>query len=443
MTVINGAGSMKRFLLSVIFICFMPFILGAQEPGGTEQKGFVAVVRMRMMILPGTEAYLRKSIVSAAEQGASAVVVWLDTPGGVLETSQQMIQQIFKAPVPVIIYVAPSGAMAASAGVFITMAGHVAGMAPGTSIGAAHPVSGDGKNLESDMRTKAENLTVAMIKSISDQRGRNTEWAEKSVKESSSLTEKEALEKNVIDFVAPDLDSLLKQVKGKQIKLDNGTQILEDLSALPRREFEMAFREKTLNVLSNPNVAALLWLGATTGLSIELYNPGAILPGVVGVICLILGLAVSQIIPINTVGVLLLMTGAALIGAELFIPSGILGVGGVIAMVLGAIYLIDVGEAPGLAVSLGFLVPISIALGGLMLFIVSRAVRVLRSRPSSGYSGLIGQHGTVTETVSKSGRIFVNGEIWNATAAEGVIEKDAHVEVLSVREGMVLVVRRV
>ena len=339
---------MKTLLRLILFFCFS---LSANPCFGQETREYVAVLSMDMMILPGTQSYLEESIARAGREGAKIIVVNLDTPGGVLLTSQEMVQAILNSPIPIVIYVSPSGSTATSAGVFITMAAHIAAMAPGTSIGAAHPVTGEGKDIEGDMRKKAENMTIAMVKAISEQRGRNIKWAEQSVKESSSATAEEALKENVIDLLANDITSLLESIAGKKIKLGSQELELEDYSNLPRIEYEIATRDKVINVLANPNVAALLWMGATTGLSLEIYNPGAILPGVVGLICLVLALQVSQVIPISQSGILLLVLGAALIIADFFVGSAVLAVGGIIALAFGAVYLIDVSQAPGLEVS--------------------------------------------------------------------------------------------
>ena len=426
----------------IIIILFSIFVCISQSYA-EEKEEFVAIVNMDMMILPGTQAYLDRVIKQSHAEGAKAVIVLLDTPGGMLNTSQEMIQLIFSSPIPVLMYVSPTGATATSAGVFITLSGHVAAMAPGTSIGAAHPVAGDGKDLQEDMRKKAENMTIAMVKSISEQRGRNVEWAEKSVKESDSITESEALKLSVIDLVADDINDLLKKAKGKKVKINGKEIVLDDYSSLPKRSYKIVLKEQFTNFLANPNIAALLWLGATTGLSLELYNPGAILPGVVGVICLILALIVTQIIPISYSGLALLLTGAILIGAELYIPSGILGLGGVIAIVLGSIYLIDVSQAPTLAVSLELIIPVAIILGALMLAIVYAAVTTLRRQATTGTEGLVGMFGTAENNITKKGKVFVNGEIWNAVTDHGLIQKGSRIEVVGMKGGLVLEVKEV
>jgi membrane-bound serine protease (ClpP class) len=326
--------------------------------------------------------------------------------------------------------------------VFITIAGHIAAMAPGTSIGAAHPVQGDGKDIEGDMRTKAEQMTIAMVKSIAENRGRNVQWAEKAVKESSSITEKEALTQSVVDIVANDVTDLLKQSAGRKVKIGNTTVPLDDLSQLPLRSIEMNYQHRILNVLANPSVAALLWLGATTGLSLELYNPGAILPGVVGIICLALALMVSQVIPLSQAGILLLAVGGLLIGLEFVVPSGILGIGGIIALVLGAIYLVDVEAAPGLVVNYYLIIPVAVLLGAFMLAIASVAVRALKRRATTGSEGLIGELGQVVDAVSSHGKIALHGELWNACTRDGLIEPGAQVRVKGIKD-LILEVERI
>lgn len=436
------ANKILWFFLALVLLFVGQSKLRAQQDT-VESAGQIVILKMDMMILPGTGTYLQRGIKKAEQQGAKLVVVMLNTPGGLLDTSQQMIQAMFKSKVPVVVYVGPAGSTATSAGVFITMAGHIAAMTPGTSIGAAHPVSGDGKNLESDMRAKAENMTVALIKSISEQRGRNVEWAEKAVKESASLTEKEAEKQKVIDIVAQDLDDLLRQLKGREVKIDQQKTILGDYSKLTREYLEQDFQEKTINILANPNVAALLWLAATTGISIELYNPGLILPGVVGAICLVLALAVSQVIPLNEGAIALLILGALMIGAELFITSGVLGIGGIIAIILGAIYLPDVSEAPGMAVDYQMLLPVAFILALVMCAAIYAALKSRRARITTGIEGLKGLKGIAQETFADQGSVFVNGEIWKAKIKEGLVEKDHPIVVVDVRPGMVLEVKKI
>lgn len=425
--------------LVTVFLAALVWCLASS--GAVASSPSVVVVPMSMPILPGTQLLLARAIDEASSSGAKLIVIQLNTPGGMLHTSQEMIQEIFQSPVPVVVYVSPSGGTATSAGVFITIAGHVAVMAPGTSIGAAHPVDSGGKDIDGDMRQKVENITTAMVKSIAEERGRNVKWAEKAVKESASLTEAEAVKEHVVDFIARDLDDLLKQLVGREVKLQSGTVKLENYQQLPRITITQSLSEEAINVLAYPEVLALLWLAATGGISLELYSPGLILPGVVGVISLVIALALSQVIPINSGAVLLIVLGGLLMGGELFMPSGILGAGGIIAMILGALYLIDTSQAPDLAVSLHAILPVALVLGGLVSALAMLAFRAKRRRPVTGESALIGQKGRAIETFTTAGKIHVNGEIWSATATAGVVERDATIEVVAVKPGMVLEVR--
>ncbi len=435
---------MLRRCWAVTLYIFVHLFVWGVAPTVAQSAPTVAVIDMEMLILPGTASHLTNAIERARSENASLLIVRLNTPGGLLDTSQAMIQTILGSPIPIVMYVSPSGGTATSAGVFVTLAGHVAAMAPGTSIGAAHPVAGDGKDIEGDMRAKAENMTVALVKSVAEQRGRNAAWAEKAVRESVSVAEGEALTLGVIDVVAKDIPELLQKIKGRKVKMaDQRIVELGDYSALPLIVYEMELRDRIVNIFAHPNVAALLWLGATTGLSIELYSPGAIVPGVVGVICLILALAVSQIIPMNMGAIALLVVGAVLIGAEMFFPSLILGIGGIVALALGALYLIDAGAAPGLAVDPWVVLPPVVLLGALMLLVAGLAVKSLRRRVITGATGLVGQRGTALENFTTEGRVFVNGEIWRAAVAEGLVEKDAPIEIVRVVDHLTVEVKKV
>ncbi len=429
---------MRKILLALILCFICPPVFCQELP---KPSGHVAAIKMNMMILPGTAAFLKKSIDKATTEGAKALVIYLNTPGGILQTTQEMIQDILASPVPIIVYVSPQGATAASAGVFVTLASHVAAMAPGTSIGAAHPVAGDGKDIEGQMAKKAENITIAMVKSLSQERGRNIEWAEKSVKESNSLTHEEALKQNVIDKVAVDLADLLRQIKGLEIKVQNKSIKLEDYSALPVINYEISFMDQALNIISNPTVAALLWLAATTGITIELYNPGLVLPGVVGVICLILALMVSQVLPVSSGAILLLIAGVVMIIAEMFVVSGALAIGGIIAIVLGAIYLVDVSQASGLSVAYEVIVSIAVFVSIFLIAMIKSIRTTFKSQVTTGKEAFMGKKGVAFEDFTYKGKIKVDGEIWNAKLLEGSVKKGDEVIIVSEPESLELEIK--
>jgi membrane-bound serine protease (ClpP class) len=431
----------KQFslLFCILMLCLRVF---SGIAATASDDGSVAIIDMNMAIMPGTQGYLEKSIERAHAEGAKILIVKINTPGGMLGTTQKMVQAMFESPVPIVMYVGPTtGSTATSAGVFLTLAGHVAAMGPGTSMGSAHPVSSDGSDIQGDMRKKAEEMAIALVKSIAERRGRNVKWAEEAVRDSSSVTDQEALSKGVVDLVASDVGDLLKRVKGKKVTLKGG-EVLElgDYSMLPRINYQMSVQDSFLNLLANPNIAALLWLGATTGISLEIYNPGALIPGVMGVICLILALLVSQMIPVSYGAVALLVVGGMLIAAELYITSGVLGFAGIVALVVGSLTLIDGSQAPDLRVNIEYILPIAGLLGGCMLLAVRSVVKAANRQVSTGKEGLIGMAGQARGRLSPSGMIFVNGELWSAVLKDGEVADRSSVRVVAVLEGLKLLV---
>ncbi|MCZ6625090.1 MAG: ATP-dependent Clp protease proteolytic subunit, partial [Deltaproteobacteria bacterium] len=293
-------------------------------------------------INPAVDDFIRESIARAHAGGAKALIIQLDTPGGLLTSTRTIVKEILGAPVPVMVYVAPSGAGAGSAGVFITMAGHIAAMAPGTNIGAAHPVAGGGQEVKGVMGEKIENFTASFSEAIAQKRGRNTEFAIQAVRRSISITEKDALEKNVIDIVAKDINDLLRQAEGKKVDVD-GRQLTLSFKDVRVERFEMGLKQKIINTLSDPTIAYLLLMAGILGLYMEFSHPGVIFPGVAGAIALLLALTSFQLIPFNYAGLLLILLGIALLVGEAFVPSfGILGIGGAVSLGLGSLLLFDV-----------------------------------------------------------------------------------------------------
>jgi len=388
-------------------------------------------------INPAVAEFLQESIDRSVGDGALALVVQLDTPGGLLNSTRSMVKSILGSPVPIVVYVAPSGAGAGSAGVFITMAAHVAAMAPGTNIGAAHPVGGAGETLGKDMREKVENFTASFSQTIADRRGRNAEWAEKAVRESVSITEREALEKNVVDFVAVDLADLFKQAHGKEVELEGGVKVKLDFSSPPEvANLEMRVGQKILNVLADPNIAYLLFMAALLGLYMEFSHPGVIFPGVAGAICLILALAAFQVLPINYTGLLLLLLGLALLVTEAFLPSfGVIGIGGIVSFVLGSLLLFDTPEST-VGVDSSIAVAAGVTVGVFMLGVAFFVVRSQSRRQILGTEGLLGEVGEVRVRLAPRGKVWVHGEYWTAEAGRE-LEVGTRVRVIGV-QGMVL-----
>jgi len=390
-------------------------------------------------INPAVDDFIRESIHRARRGGARALIIQLDTPGGLLTSTRSIVKEILGAPVPVIVYVAPSGGGAGSAGVFITLAAHVAVMAPGTNIGAAHPVAGGGQEVKGVMGEKIENFVASFSEAIAQKRGRNAEWAIQAVRRSVSITEKEALVKNVIDIVARDIDDLLTQADGRKVEV-NGREVALSLKGVRVERFEMGLKQKILNTLADPNIAYLLLMAGILGLYMEFSNPGVIFPGVAGGIALLLALTSFQILPINYAGLLLILLGVALLIGEVFAPSfGVLGIGGAISLGLGSLLLFDT-ETSDLVVDRSIVFTAVITLSALILIVGYLVVRTQRTKPSSGQEGLIGEIGEVKLKLNPMGKVFVHGEYWNAEG-DGEIEVGERVEVVGM-DGMRLKVRR-
>jgi membrane-bound serine protease (ClpP class) len=417
-------------LLSLLFLCFSdyPSAAGEKESGAPAQ---VLVISVNGVINPAASEFIEKSIEKAAEMKAEALIIQLDTPGGLDTSMRNIIKQIMGSHVPVIVYVAPTGARAASAGVFITMAAHIAAMAPGTNMGAAHPVA-IGEKLDKVMSDKATNDSAAYIKSIATQRGRNAAWAEEAVRKSVSITETEALKNRVIDIVARDLDSLLKVVDGKNIKVADSEKLLRTSGAKIIRE-QMGLRHRILNIIGDPTVAYILMLLGFYGLFFELTNPGSVLPGIVGAISLVLAFYAFQTLPVNYAGLLLILIGIVLFLLEVKLTSyGALTAGGIVSITLGSVMLFD-SAVPFLRVSLAVILPAALVTA-LFFFITFRlAYKAHLRKPVTGKESLIGMQGiTRTETGPSGGMVRVHGEIWSAWS-EDLIAPDEKIIVEAVQ----------
>jgi membrane-bound serine protease (ClpP class) len=420
-------------LLSLAFGCPVPFLAQADQAAAP-----IVVATYEGVINPVAAEYIHDALAFAEANHAQAVILRLDTPGGLDTSMRLMIKDVTGSTIPVVVYVAPSGGRAASAGVFVTMAAHVAAMAPGTNIGAAHPVAMGGGEMDQTMKEKVENDSIAYIKSIAEQRGRNVGWAEDAVRKSASVTEKDALSLKIIDLIAEDLPALLKKLDGRKVRMGQASVILQTKDA-DVLEFPIGWRLELLKALSDPNIAYLLMTLGTIGLLAELYNPGAILPGIVGAISLILGFYSLQSLPINYAGVLLLILGVVLFVLEATVTSyGLLAIGGVLSMLLGSLMLIKT-DAPFLQISWGVIIPV-VGLAALVSFaIVGMGLRAMRRPPVTGSEGMIGLVGVAKTGLSPRGQIAVRGELWEAMSEEPV-EVGRKVEVTAV-EGLTLHVK--
>jgi membrane-bound serine protease (ClpP class) len=419
----------------------------APTPAPVERSGPVVVARIDGSINPASSDYLQRAIDTAAKRGAVILLIELDTPGGLVASTQDIIQAMLASRVPIVVYVAPQGAWAGSAGTFITLAAHVAAMAPGSSIGAAHPVGigggspGEESGKPSVGDQKAENLMASFIESIAKKRNRNVEWAEKAVRESVAATAEEALELHVIDLVARDRAELLERLDGRVVETDQGPQRLS-IAGAAQQEIEMGLLTRILNVIVDPNVAVLLLMAGLLGLYVEFNQPGLILPGVLGGGCLILAMIAMQVLPFSWVGVLLLLLGAGLLIAEAFVTSfGVLLVSGLACLLIGGAMLFDRPDLSDLAVDFWrVLVPAVTGVGLCAGLLVLAIGRVLRRPQTAGVEEMIGMIGVAATRLAPSGTVEIRGEFWRADATEP-IEADERVEAIAV-DGMRLQVRR-
>ncbi|MBW2061140.1 MAG: nodulation protein NfeD [Deltaproteobacteria bacterium] len=418
-----------RGLIALLWIALAAAgVLYAQE---SSNQGPVYVIRLEGVISPATTGFLTSSIAKAREAGAHALLVELDTPGGLGESMRDMVKAIMNAPLPVIVYVSPAGAQAASAGVMITLAADVAAMAPGTNIGAAHPVSAEGKDIQGEMAKKVVNDMVALIQSIAKHRDRNIEWAEKAVRESVSASASEALKLGVIDLVAISRTDLLKKINGRQIKRA-GLDLTLATAEVEVVRLEESLRDRILKTLANPNIAYILMMLGLAGLYFELSNPGAILPGVLGGLFIILALYAFQTLPVNYAGVLLIILGIIFFILELKVVSyGMLSLAGLASLTIGSLMLIK-SPHDYLRVSLSVILPTVILIGGFFAVVASLVVKVhVRGLTITGPDGMIGLKGPVKEWETNKGKVLVHGEWWKAFGEENLKPGD-EIEVVAV-----------
>ena len=400
----------------------------------------VAVIELDGAITPVTSRLLTAAINRAQAEHDQALVVKLNTPGGLESSMRSMVQSILKAEIPVIVYVAPKGARAASAGVFITIAAHVAAMAPATNIGAAHPVAVGGGDTGKEMGKKIENDAAAFARSLAAERGHNVEWAEKAVRASVSATEREAVKLKVVDLVADSVPDLLAKIDGRTVKTASGNVTLATKDA-PVKLIEVGFRDRFLALITDPNIAYILMMVGMLGIFFELQNPGVTLPGVIGGISLILAFFAFQSLPINWAGVLLILFGVGLLIAEIKIAShGVLTAGGVVAMILGSFMLYEAPEV-GFRVAWTVILPTVGATAGLVIWAVSAGVRAMMRKPVTGSSGMIGRLAVARSALGPEGQVQLDGEIWRAVSDGGAIAAGEQVRVMAV-DGLTLKVSR-
>ncbi len=388
------------------------------------------------IINPVSTEYILHSIEKAQEERAELLVIELDTPGGLMESMHKIVKAIQSSTVPVVVYVAPAGSRAGSAGVFITYAAHVAAMAPSTNIGSAHPVFGAGSPAGKPDSTTSETLmekvvndAVAKIRAVAVARGRNADWAEQAIRKSANIPAREAQELGVIDYVVPSLDSLLTVLDGKTIQLDHGGSKTLHLKDVQITTVTMNWRQQLLDTITNPNIAYILMMLGILGLTLELYNPGAILPGIVGGISLILGLYAMETLSVNYAGILLILFAVILFLLEIKVPSfGMLTIGGVLALIGGSVMLFD-ANLPFLQISWQVISAVVITVTLFFVFAVGLAVRAQKKQPRTGREGMVGEQGEVFKALKPRGTVKIHGEFWRAVS-DVPVKKGTKVEVI-------------
>jgi membrane-bound serine protease (ClpP class) len=380
----------------------------------------VVKIRLDDTIQPISDEYIGRAIEQARQTNADAVLIELRTPGGLVDSTRSIIEKMLASPVPVIVYVAPPGARAASAGFFILEAADVAAMAPGTNTGAAHPVNLGGEKMDDVMNQKVENDSAAFMRSFVGPRGRNVALAESAVRESKSWTDKEALDQHLIDYVARDQDDLFQQMEGKPVKRFDGKTTTLNLVGAPVVELQMTLKQRILDFLLDPNIAFLVLAVGALALYAEFNHPGAILPGVVGVVFILLALFALNLLPTRYASFTLIMAAFVMFALEAkFATHGVLGIAGIALMTIGGLLLVD-GPIPELRVKLWTALSVSIPLGAITVFLMSIALKARRNKVVTGKQGMIGSLGEARTDIDPEGKVFVQGELWNAHAPSRV-----------------------
>jgi membrane-bound serine protease (ClpP class) len=417
-----------RFTPTLRSILGLAFVLAVLAAGSTPARGQalnetpseVLTIVINDTIQPITEEYISRAIDEASRRHASAVLIEMNTPGGLVESTRRIIEKITASPVPVILYVTPTGGHAGSAGIFILEAADIAAMAPGTAAGAAHPVALIGPmqvKLDEEMKRKVENDAAALMRSVASKRGRNADMAESAVRESKSFTEQEALAQHLIDYVASSPDDLFRQMQGKPFKRFDGSSATLNLAGQPMVPFGMTLKERILDALMDPNLAFLLLAIGVLALYVEFNHPGAVIPGTVGVVFILLAAFALNLLPTRFAALVLILGAFALFAAEAkFASHGILTIGGIFLLTLGGLLLVD-SPIPEMRVHLVTALAISIPLGLITAFLMTIAVRARRNKAVTGVEGLVGETGVAQTALSPRGKVFVHGELWDATAS--------------------------
>lgn len=433
--------------MSARMLVILCLLLGLAASASAAAPAPILECRLKGIMTAYTADFLERVVASAPAAGAQAVLVTLDTPGGLLDASKEMVQTVLNSKVPVIVYVSPSGASASSAGTFLTIAAHVAAMAPGTNIGAAHPVTviptgDDDKGGMKTMMEKVTNDTVSYVKSIATLRGRDAVWVEKAVRESVSITANEAVEKKVVDLLAEDRAALLRALDGRTLSLSGGKQVRLATAGAPIQAVDMTAKEKLFSVVADPNIAYLLLLLGIVGIVFEVTHPGTALPGVVGVVSMGLAMIAFKVLPLSYTGLLMLLFGIAFLVVEAFATThGVLGAGGVACLAIGSYLLFDAPAS--LRVSLDYITAVVGTVAFLFLFLLTRVVADLRRPVVSGREGMVGSLGFAKGDFAEEGLVAIEGEVWKAINGNlhAKVANGDRVRVLKLQDGRLVVER--
>ena len=428
---------LKFFLFTMLVLPVAAGLGGSIISASSSQ---IEILRVEGTIVPVIADYIDRGITRAEEQNAVACIIELNTPGGLLDSTEKIVQRIMNAKVPVVVYVSPKGAWAASAGTFITLSAHIAAMTPGTTIGAAHPVSGGGQEIPEDQMKKIVEFSAKWMRTIAEERGRNMEEAELAVTESKSFTDVDALNKNLVDLRAESLESLISQINGRRVVLAGGKEVTIDTTGYETARNEMNAIERLLQIISDPNIAYILFTLATIGLITEISNPGMIFPGVVGGISLFLAFYSLGVLEAYPGGIALILLGIGLLVAELFITSlGLLTAGGIASLVIGSLILFS--GSPGIEVSRGLIAGVTAGIAAFSIFVIGAIIRGQRRAKATGAEGMIGKLAIAKTPLTPEGKVLAEGELWTARTEGDRIARGEEV-IISKVEGLKLRVRR-
>ncbi len=424
-----------RNIFRLFYISMFVLGLALALPGkhALADGGEIRVLQVKGNIVPVVADYINRGITAAEESGSTACIIQLDTPGGLLDATETIVQRIMNAEVPVVVYVSPHGAWAASAGTFITIAAHLSAMAPGTSIGAAHPVSAGQETSETALE-KATEYSAAWIQSIAEKRGRDPTLVEDAVRQSKSFTANQALDLKLVDFLADDLPGLVRQLNGRVVTLSDGRQVTLNTDGVPVTTDAMSGIEKFLQTISNPNIAYILLTLASIGLITEISNPGLIFPGVVGGLCLFLALYSLNVLNAYWAGLLLIMLAFGLFLTEIFVPAyGILTTGGVISLVIGSLILFS-GSDASMQFDKGLIAIVAVFFALFVAFLVWATIRGQRRKVTTGREGMVGQIALVKKALKPGGMVLVDGELWTAEIESGSAQPGEEVVITQVKD---------